>query len=860
MKRFLSETLNGSNPMTSVEQTLPSPPDTDAPLKPHQYPAWLIGFAVVIICAVAYSAILIPPYLSAFIALRRGEAAIAAGNRAEAEARLEDAVRLVPSSKAARLEIAVVLLGDPSPAQQDRGLDYLVGLKLKTYEQQRVTAVLPERLRGSLTIGGISVAESDARTKESEARAKDLISRSQLDQAILRDPQNAGAYLKRAEYYAGKGEYERAKADYDQALRIDPADAKARAGRENVLAALDAATCKKAEGDDAITACDRALERNPDDATAYFNRGLAYHEKREYDRAIANYNEAIRLDPKNSGAYNNRGSAYESKKDDDRSIADYSEAIRLDPKLAVAYRNRGEAYNRKKEYDRAIADLDQAITLDPKSARAYNQRGFARSGKGELAGAIADYEEAIRLDPKFAAALRNRGSAFQRQGHFDRAIADFSEAIRLNPKDANAYYGRGLANLYAGSAPKAIADLNQLSELAPHWAYAAIWLDILNKRSQLASRLPQAIEQLDMTKWPAPVVRLLLGQMTPDAVLAAANSDDAKTKQAQVCEANFFNGELELAHGASDNATRLFRLAAADCPRNFTEWWAANAELRALGVAPDLPGLPEGHEVAPGVTVREVTLDRQGVPMQVWVYLPTGAPPDMKLPTVLIAAAGSRLFHGMTLGDGDRAEHVPYVPKGFAVLAYEIDGPIRDGATAAQEWEALIAFRKANAGVANAKAVIAYALARVPQVDPRRIYAVGHSSAATLALQVAEQDERVAACVAFAPVVSVTDRLAPLAAKLDRGEPGTMDFLRRASPDTNVARLNAPTLLFYAEDDDVVPTAKIAAFADELRKTNSNVKVITVPSGGHYRPMIEQGIPAAIAWLQATRPERTGIR
>src|SRR5262249_41924296 len=259
------------------------------------------------------------------------------------------------------------------------------------------------------------------------------------------------------------------------------------------------------------------------------------------------------------------------------------------------------------------------------------------------------------------------------------------------------------------------------------------------------------------------------------------------------------------------------------------------------------------------VTVHEVTLNRQGVPMRLWVYLPTKAPADKKLPMVLIAAAGSSLYHGMALADGDRREHVPYVQEGFAVVAYELDGPIR-GRSEAQIAEAIDAFRKANEGVDNAKAAIDYALAKVPQVDSRRIYAVGHSSAATLALQVAEQDERVAACVAFAPAVSVGDWLAPLAAALDQRQPGTMDVLRRAAPDANAARLNAPTMLFYAADDDVVPTAKIATFANELRKTNPNVKLITVPSGGHYASMIKQGIPTAIAWLQATRPERIGLR
>jgi lipoprotein NlpI len=86
-----------------------------------------------------------------------------------------------------------------------------------------------------------------------------------------------------------------------------------------------------------------------------------------------------------------------------------------------------------------------------------------------------------------------------------------------------------------------------------------------------------------MTKWPAPVARLFLGQSTPAAVLAAADNPDAKKKKDQVCEANFYSGILALRKGATDDAVKLYRLAADECPRIFMESHAANAELKQLG-------------------------------------------------------------------------------------------------------------------------------------------------------------------------------------------------------------------------------------------------------------------------------------
>jgi hypothetical protein len=64
-----------------------------------------------------------------------------------------------------------------------------------------------------------------------------------------------------------------------------------------------------------------------------------------------------------------------------------------------------------------------------------------------------------------------------------------------------------------------------------------------------------------------------------------ANDDDPNTKQLQVCELNFYAGELAL-RSNKDEASRLFRLASNECRSHSLEWNAAKAELKILGVAP----------------------------------------------------------------------------------------------------------------------------------------------------------------------------------------------------------------------------------------------------------------------------------
>ena len=98
---------------------------------------------------------------------------------------------------------------------------------------------------------------------------------------------------------------------------------------------------------------------------------------------------------------------------------------------------------------------------------------------------------------------------------------------------------------------------------------------------------PQAIwrsaaKQLDMSAWPAPVIRLFLGESNAEQAFAAAFDADPKTRQAQTCEANFYSGEFALMNKNRKEAQRLFKLAADQCPPSFVESTAAVAELIRL--------------------------------------------------------------------------------------------------------------------------------------------------------------------------------------------------------------------------------------------------------------------------------------
>jgi len=61
----------------------------------------------------------------------------------------------------------------------------------------------------------------------------------------------------------------------------------------------------------------------------------------EYERAVEDYTQALQVDPQNSYAYYNRGITRDRSGDYEGAITDFSHAITLDPANADFFHNRG---------------------------------------------------------------------------------------------------------------------------------------------------------------------------------------------------------------------------------------------------------------------------------------------------------------------------------------------------------------------------------------------------------------------------------------------------------------------------------------------------------------------------------------
>ena len=219
----------------------------------------------------------------------------------------------------------------------------------------------------------------------------------------------------------------------------------------------------------AIKYYDEYLKRNPNNAKAYYNRGLAYANLQKYNEAISDYTTAISIDPNYADAYNNRGTVYANLQKYNEAISDYTTAISIDPNHADAYNNRGIEYYYLQKYEEAISDLTKAISIDPNYANAYNNRGLTFSDLRKYEEAISDLTKAISINPDLAQPYHNRGLAYKNLQKYEEAISDYTSAISIDPNYANAYGNRGNVFYLKGDCFNAKKDWEKAIELDPSY-------------------------------------------------------------------------------------------------------------------------------------------------------------------------------------------------------------------------------------------------------------------------------------------------------------------------------------------------------------------------------------------------------
>jgi len=228
----------------------------------------------------------------------------------------------------------------------------------------------------------------------------------------------------------------------------------------------------------------------------------------------------------------------------------------------------------------------------------YKARGKAYDRAGRYKDAITDYATAFALSPQDGSILDDEAVAYEDDGQLDQAIALYRQEIELakttdagDPYFYGAYY-LGRDEFQAGSYADAATDLESFltdqdldydeADYQQHYQRAVLWLHLARVRtgSDDATELSQNLKPITLTSWPGPIFKLMLGETTPAAVLAAAPTKDKDAR----CLATYWVGEYDLAQksDAAENAKagkRLMQQAAKACDGGTEEHYTAKLVL-----------------------------------------------------------------------------------------------------------------------------------------------------------------------------------------------------------------------------------------------------------------------------------------
>ncbi|GCF11829.1 tetratricopeptide repeat protein [Dictyobacter arantiisoli] len=282
-------------------------------------------------------------------------------------------------------------------------------------------------------------------------------------------------YNKRGADYAVSGEYQRALAEFSQAILIQPQEASSYYNRALVYRSLS-------DYQQALVDLQQVLTLLPTYALAYYQRGITYYLLCDNRRAIHDFSTALALNEQNIQldvqSLVGRSVVYVIMEEYEQALLNLNRAIGLDERVAGrlgAYGNRGQAFAALKRYDEAITDFYQALYFKPDDVILLNRLGAAYTDSGRPEHSLEHYQKALSLQPRMAFTYNNRGEAYRLLERYDEALADFNQALEIDEMLATVYYNRGLVYENLVAPQQSINDYTHALSLDP--TFIAIYHD-----------------------------------------------------------------------------------------------------------------------------------------------------------------------------------------------------------------------------------------------------------------------------------------------------------------------------------------------------------------------------------------------
>jgi len=304
--------------------------------------------------------------------------------------------------------------------------------------------------------------------------------------------------------------------------------------------------------DMALEQANLAVEKYPDNATAYFILGKVYAEKKDYDKmaeafdksleiskehareideikevhwftafkdgidnfknnnmeaAAQNFMDAVKLKPDDINAYKNLALAYSNLGENEKAVSSLKTAVDIKPDDIDLKKTLGIAYYQAHQFEKAIetfqqvAESTQSDTSNTDTyALAIQHIAFSYDQLGKSEKAIEAYQKALEVFPGNTDLIYNLGRLYYMQENYEKAIEKFKEIADADPTDYDAVYNTAMSYLRAGKNEEAIPYFQKAIEIRPESFDAWNNLGVVYVRANMPEKGKAAFDKADEIK------------------------------------------------------------------------------------------------------------------------------------------------------------------------------------------------------------------------------------------------------------------------------------------------------------------------------------------------------------------------
>ena len=248
---------------------------------------------------------------------------------------------------------------------------------------------------------------------------------------------------------------------------------------------------------EALAAFDKAVERDPNEALYWAERGGVLRALSRHDEARTAWTKALGLNQACIPALMGLAAAEKRAGRPKEAIPYLMEAAGLEPDNAEAWFEIGDAHRQLSDWPNAYAAFALSVKASPQNALAIVGLAEGALNVGKLDDALTALEVAIGLDNSLAQAFYLRGVAFSIKGLNAEAAEAQRRAVELDPSRVNAWHGlaRNLCELKRYS--DALEAVNRALQLRPDFAFAlttrGLVLQALRRKDDALDAFDQAL-------------------------------------------------------------------------------------------------------------------------------------------------------------------------------------------------------------------------------------------------------------------------------------------------------------------------------------------------------------------------------